>query len=162
MTEEEELAILEDLIDQLLRGIQETLQAGEILSDEFQGILARELETTTARIDELRTAIGQIPENNIPLNAAMASSNVSAFGYDDRNGRLLVQFLGDYPDRQGPIYAYAGVPKVIFDLFRRGAIPARTDGRNRWGRWWRGKVPSMGASLYTLIREGNYPYERVS
>ena len=92
----------------------------------------------------------------------MPSSNINSFGYDEDTGRLLVKFQGDYPQENGPIYAYGGVPKQIFDLFRRGAVPARTHGQNRWGRWWEGKVPSMGASLYTLIREGGYPYQRLN
>ena len=62
----------------------------------------------------------------------------------------------------GPIYGYDGVPKVIYDLFQSGSIPARTNGQNRWGKWWKGKVPSLGASLYTLISQGQYPYQRLS
>lgn len=161
----DELQNLEDLLSQLLRGIQDVIQSGEILTDEFQGVLAQELDYLTTRIDELRGSTDQIPP--IPpaepdLNPAMPSSNIGAFGYDEENGRLLVQFLGKHPDRNGPIYAYGGVPKQIFDLFQKGAIPARTNGRNRWGKWWKGKVPSMGASMYTLIKEAGYPYERLS
>jgi hypothetical protein len=96
------------------------------------------------------------------IKQSMPSSNVEGFAYDDKNGNLLVRFLGDYPNRNGPIYSYGGVPKEIFDLFQKGAIPARTDGKNKWGKWWKGKVPSIGASLYTLIKERGYPYQRLS
>lgn len=162
-----ELQELETLIHQLLQTIQQVMQSGEILSDEFQGELARTLELLVNRIDELRTQepvetlqpqAGQQP----PLEQGMPSSNVEAFGYDDDNEKLLVRFLGKYPNRNGPVYAYEGVPKNIFELFQRGAIPARTDGQNKWGRWWRGKVPSLGASLYTLIKNEGYPYQRLS
>lgn len=165
MTPQQELQALEELLDQLLRGIQDILQSGEILTDEFQGILAQELDVTTTRIDQLRgevNALPSIPTQEPDLNPAMPSSNIGAFGYDEDNGRLLVQFLGQYPNKQGPIYAYGGVPRQIFDLFRRGAVPARTDGKNRWGKWWKGKVPSAGASMYTLIKEAGYPYQRLS
>ena len=77
-------------------------------------------------------------------------------------GRLLVRFLGDHPNRNGPVYAYGGVPREVFDMFQKGAVPARTDGQNKWGKWWKGKVPSIGASLYTLIKQRGYPYQRLS
>lgn len=158
-----ELQELENLLNQLLAGLQDVIQSGEVLSDEFQGVIAQELEYLTTNIDRLRaegqgTDITPQPE----LEEAMPSSNVSAFRYDDKTNRLLVQFLGRYPNRRGPIYAYEGVPKEIFQLFQRGAVPARTNGRNRWGAWWRGKVPSIGASLYTLLAQGPYQYQRLS
>ena len=161
MGPEEELRMLEEVIDMILRGIQDLIQSGEIISDEFQGMIAEELDRTTERISELQDQL-QIGTQEPDLEQSMPSSNIGAFGYDEDNGRLLVQFLGKYPNRKGPIYAYGGVPKVIFDLFRRGAIPARTEGKNRWGRWWKGKVPSAGASMYTLIKEAGYPYERIT
>lgn len=158
-----ELQQLEQLLSELLSGIQDVLLSGELLSDEFQGTISQELEYLTTSIDRLR-AEGQAGDITMPpeLEEAMPSSNISAFNYDDDNQRLLVQFLGKHPNRKGPIYAYGGVPKQIFELFKRGAIPARTDGRNRWGTWWKGKVPSIGASLYTLIKEGGYPYQKLS
>lgn len=163
MNPQEEIALLEDLIDQLLKGIQDVIQSGEILSDEFQGMLAEELDFTTQRIDQLRSQeIPSIPTPEPQLGQSMPSSNISKFGYDEKNGRLLVQFLGKYPDPNGSVYAYGGVPKQIFDLFRMGAVPARTEGKNRWGKWWKGKTPSMGASLYTLIKTANYPYQKLS
>lgn len=98
--------------------------------------------------------------NNI--QEAMPSSNVEGFAYDDKNNRLLVRFLGQHPNRNGPIYSYEGVPRNIFDLFRTGSIPARTNGQNKWGRWFQGKVPSIGASLFTLIKNQGYQYQRVA
>src|SRR3954471_10537187 len=59
MNPEEEINALEELIEELLRGIQEVLQSGEVLSDEFQGAIAQELETTTIRIDQLRQETSQ-------------------------------------------------------------------------------------------------------
>lgn len=157
---------LEDLLRQLLLAIQQVMQSGEVLSDDFQGMLAQTLERLVNKIDELRS---ENPVEGLSLNSTQEpqlssgapSSNIHSFGYDGKNGRLLVKFQGDYPQENGPVYAYGGVPQQIFDLFRRGAIPARTDGKNKWGRWWKGKVPSLGASLYTLIKGGNYPYQRL-
>ena len=162
MNPERELLALEELLDELLRGIQDTLQSGEVLSDDFQMLLAQELDATVSRIDELRGIIQATPAPHPEINQAMPSSNVEGFAYDRDNERLYVRFLGEYPNRNGPIYQYEGVPKVIFDLFRNGSIPARTNGKNRWGKWWKGKTPSMGASLYTLIKAAGYPYQRLT
>ena len=155
-----ELETLENMLDELLSALQEVLSSGETLTDDFQLVLAEELQYLTGRIDELR-AQAQTPK--VPdLDEAMPSSNVSAFRYDPKKQKLFVQFLGKHSNRQGSVYSYDGVPPQIYDLFRRGAIPARTKGQNRWGKWWKGKVPSMGASLYTLLRGAGYPYQRVS
>jgi hypothetical protein len=162
-----ELQQLEQLLEELLAGIQTVLMSGEALDDNIQGMLAKELAATLARIEELRA---QNPVEGLPptpaaqpeLNPSMPSSNINSFSYDDKTGNLLVKFQGDYPQENGPIYSYGGVPKQIFDLFQKGAVPARTDGKNAWGKWWKGKVPSMGASMYTLIKGGNYPYQKIS
>jgi KTSC domain len=163
---QEQLQLLEQLMDELINTIQQVVQSGEVLSDEFQSVLAKELEFTFNRIEELKS---QFPVEALPaqgqkppeINQGMPSSNVEGFAYDDKNQRLLVRFLGKYPDRNGPIYGYQGVPKQIFDMFRKGAVPARTDGQNKWGKWWKGKVPSLGASLYTLVKNGPYSYQRL-
>jgi len=161
-----ELQELEGLLQELLGVIQDVMQSGEVLDDEFQGELAKTLELLTSRIDQLRLeepVEGLQPRAPEPeLNESMPSSNVESFGYDDKTGRLLVRFLGKHPDPHGPIYGYSGVPKQIFDLFRKGAVPARTNGKNKWGSWWKGKVPSLGASMFTLIKEGGYPYQKLS
>ncbi len=165
MPPKQEIAELEELLRELLAGIQEILQSDEELSDELQGQIAQTLNALTDRIDLLRNenpTTPPIPTEEPPLEPGMASSNVNSFGYDPENERLLVKFNGKDQRDNGPIYGYDGVPKVIYDLFQSGAIPARTDGRNRWGRWWKGKVPSLGASLYTLISQGQYPYQRLT
>lgn len=64
MNPQEELERLEDLLNQLLSGIQESLMSGELLSDEFQGLLAQELQQTTARMDQLRDVINNAPSAN--------------------------------------------------------------------------------------------------
>jgi hypothetical protein len=94
-------------------------------------------------------------------NAPYPSSNVNAFKYDYKTGRLLVKFMGkDTPD-SGPVYSYEGVPKFIYDVFSRGAVPPKTSGKNKWHRWEKGIMPSLGAAMYHLIRS-NYPYQRLN
>ena len=158
-----ELQEFQGLLQELLQAIQLSMESGEIFSDDLQGEIARTLELLYNRIEELLgKEIPSIPQKEPELSSSMPSSNVESFGYDDKTGRLLVRFLGKYPQRNGPVYGYEGVPKVIFDIFKHGAIPARTDGKNKWGKWWKGKVPSVGASMFTLIKNGGYPYQRLS
>lgn len=90
------------------------------------------------------------------------SSNIWGFRYDPSTKSLFVKFNGEDTRDSGPVYRYYGVPAEIFEMFRRGSIPAKTNGSNQWGRWWKGKVPSIAASHWELIRKGAYPYTRVS
>lgn len=72
-----------------------------------------------------------------------------------QNGKTQVRFQG------GAVYEYDGVPPQIFKAFMMGAIPAKTKGHNKYGAWWKGKQPSLGASFYQLIRQGAFPYRRL-
>lgn len=146
-----------------LRTIMEMIVARNApMPDDLKVLLAQVTEHVATRIQELRQQ-GISPPQTPPIEPPpISSSNINSFGYDDKTGKLLVKFQGDYPQQNGPVYAYEGVPKQIFELFKRGAVPARTDGKNAWGEWWKGKVPSLGASMYTLIKGGAYPYQRLT
>ena len=87
--------------------------------------------------------------------AALQSSNIFGFQFDPKNGTLLVRF------QNGGIYAYAGVPQGVFKVFQQGAVPAKTQGKNKFGQWYVGKLPSLGAAFYELIRNGGYPYKKL-
>ncbi len=147
---------------EFLNSVSQVLQSGEELPDDFQAQIAQFISAIFERIQELERVTGDSIDGPPIDPPPMNSSNINAFGYDDKTGRLMVKFQGDYPQQNGPVYAYEGVPKVIFELFKRGAVPARTDGRNAWGSWWRGKTPSLGSSMHTLIKQGNYPYQRLT
>lgn len=223
MDPREELALLEQTLDELIRGIQDLLQSGEVLTDEFQGALAQEIASTMDRItalqQEIQTSNDNIPaqpqisenvmliwrlaggredafidylgnfpdphfqqllanpselervieylnihnpinqrgveQNGIP-KLELQSSNVYGMRYDVKNKKLLVRF------NNGSIYAYSKVPPRIFNLIHNGQAQARTNGRNRFGRWWRGKTPSAGAALNQYLKSENYPYRRLS
>jgi hypothetical protein len=159
---------IEDLKNALREIMQMVVQRGQPLTSDLKMVLSDIMNHVAERIQELRQqgapTDGMPPAGQQPpeLGNSMPSSNISKFGYDEKTGQLMVQFLGKYPNANGPVYSYGGVPKQIFDLFRQGAVPARTDGKNRWGKWWKGKNPSMGASMYTLIKNAGYSYQRVS
>ncbi len=88
-------------------------------------------------------------------HAPLLSSNIYGFKYDPKKGQLLVRF------NNGGVYSYGGVPPGVFDAFQQGAVPAKTNGKNKFGEWWKGKIPSLGAAFYELIRNGGYPYQRL-
>lgn len=94
-------------------------------------------------------------QDGIP-KADLQSSNVYGFAYNPRDQSLFVRF------NNGGVYEYGDVPPRIFKIFAQGAVPAKTSGQNRWGKWWRGKIPSLGAAFYQMIREGGFPYQKVA
>lgn len=157
-------------MNEIRNAIADVLQLASSMIDELDDdtmyALAEIITAATERLEQMESEPEGAPPtpsgDNIRLSRPMPSSNVHSFGYDDKTGRLLVKFQGDYPDQNGPVYGYEGVPKNIYNLFQSGAIPARTNGQNKWGEWWKGKVPSLGASLYTLIKNGGYPYQRLT
>ena len=82
------------------------------------------------------------------------SSNVAKIMYNDETEELVLQFH----DRS--IYTYSG---VSFNLFRDiidGNGVCRTEGENRWGSWYVGKSPSVGAAVYQRLIEANISYTK--
>ena len=90
------------------------------------------------------------------------SSNVNSFKYDPNNEQLFVKFHGKDSANSGPTYVYQNIPRNIYDVFSKGRVAPRTSGQNRYHRWIRGVTPSLGASLYALIREGGFPYQKIA
>lgn len=122
----------------------------------------------SGRLNALLTSLEAIPAQAPPANvdgiqsSAIPSSNVWGFAYDKSSKTMYVKFNGKDERDDGPVYAYGGVPGNIARVVMAGAIPARTRGQNRWGRWWVNKNPSMGASVSALLVKGAYPYQRIS
>ena len=127
--------------------------------------LSDELNRNPVALDSERTRLSnpypegfltdQISPEGI-RHAPLQSSNIYGFSYDPRQKKLLVQF------NSGSVYSYDNVPQNIFNIFKNGAIPARTKGKNRWGEWWVGKIPSLGAAFFNAIRSGPYQYQKVA
>lgn len=103
---------------------------------------------------------GEVSEG-IP-KAELQSSNVYGYQYDPRSKSLRVKFNGKDVQGDGPIYQYDGVPPFVFKMIAAGAIPAKTDGSNKWGMWFRGKMPSLGASVNELLKIAGFPYKKIS
>ena len=221
---DEQIEILEDILDTILRGLQEALQNGEILSDEFQMQIANEINTITSEIDELYqlreqdradqpprdlgsppspdaqllwvlsggqeqafisylreypspatqsllSNVGELsrtleylthmmPQGVQPVvdgipHADLNSSNVWGSKYDKRTGKMTVRFQG------GSEYEYDGVPANIYRAFASGNAAAKTSGKNKYGEWFRGKVPSLGAALNQYIKQSGFNYRKI-
>lgn len=155
-----ELEELESYLRELVTSLLATIQSGENVSEEFYGQVLPVLTALTDRIDVLKQEA--IQQSVPPLTQSIPSSNISSFAYDPKNKRMFVRFLGKYPNRNGSLYSYEGVPKEIFNIFQKGAVPAKTDGSNAWGTWWKGKNPSMGASMNVLLKQAGFPYAKLS
>lgn len=218
---------LEEILDTILRGIQDALQNGEVLSEEFQLQVAQEINNLTQEIDQLyeQSNVSSEQSSNVPtgplssppsndarllwilageqpqafisylrtfptpdtsqllgnpaqLNAVIEqlqqmmpqgqqqtvdgipqadlnSSNVWGANYDPKSGKMKVRFQG------GSEYEYDGIPPNIFNAFIHGNASAKTKGKNKYGEWWEGKNPSLGAALNQYIKAGNFAYRKI-
>lgn len=159
---------LEALLQELLNGIQEVIQSGEILTDEFQMELAKELEYLTSEIDRSKSEnpVESLPptNNEVPQlqKGPFASSQVNAFKYNPTTQQLFVKFHGKDSADSGPVYGYQNVPQNTYDLFASGRVAPKTSGENQYHKWIKGVTPSLGASLNALIKEGGFSYQRMS
>jgi hypothetical protein len=132
---------------------------------EVKNKLSQVMDHVASRISELRsqespadTMAPSIPQLE---PGPFESSNVNSFKYDYPNEKLFVKFHGTDSAESGPIYSYEGVPKFIFDTFRKGAIGPKTSGKNKYHTWVKGVTPSLGAAMNSLIKNGGYPYQKV-
>lgn len=126
--------------------------------------LARRPEQLEGVIQRLQSTISQAHgevADGIP-KADLNSSNIFGFSYNPQSKRLYVKFQGNGAYGDGPVYEYEGVPPQIFKIFKNGAVPAKTSGQNRFGKFWKGKIPSLGAAFYEMIRKAGYPYSKIA
>lgn len=73
------------------------------------------------------------------------SSNVKKILYQDETSELTIQF------HSGDIYTYYDINFALFQEVLNGAAICRTAGENRWGSWYVGKTPSVGAAVDQLL-----------
>lgn len=165
-----DLQELEQLLKDLMQSTQMVMQSGEELSDEFMGAIAETLNRLYTRIEEARQNENQSSADNLPPTQAVPqldqgpypSSNVNSFKYDPNKQTLFVKFHGQDSADSGPTYRYENVPRNIYDVFSKGRVAPKTSGQNKYHQWIKGVTPSLGASLYALIRNGGYPYQKIA
>ena len=73
------------------------------------------------------------------------SSNVKKILYEDETRDMTIQF------NSGDIYTYYDINFSLFQAILNGAGICRTQGANRWGSWFVGKTPSVGAAVSQLL-----------
>lgn len=144
---------------------------GGPIPDDLKVLLAQAMEHVANRIQQIRQEgnVENLPPEQPPGppqapqldQGPYPSSNVNSYKYNPDTQQLWVKFHGKDSADSGPTYQYSNVPRFIYDVFNRGGVAPRTSGQNRYHRWIRGVTPSLGASLYALIRD-NYPYQRMS
>ncbi len=172
MDNEQKIEAIKEALREIMRVLSER---GEPLSDEIKMGLAQVMQHAASRIQQLRQeqsvepvepVAAQAPAEAIPPvnygNTPHPSSNINAFQYDPKSGKLVVKFMGKDVANAGPQYEYSGVPPWIFDVFKRGAVGPKTSGSNRWHTWKRGVTPSHGAAMAALIKAGGFPYQKVA
>jgi hypothetical protein len=95
------LAELEEIIGEILAGIQETLQSGQRLENDFQDALADMIDAATDEIDILRAQIGeedQQQSQNRPIEAAPAPSAQLMWILAGQKEDIFLEYLQTYPD----------------------------------------------------------------
>lgn len=140
------------------------VERSQPLNEDFKLVLAQVMEHVADRIQSLRqegSVEGLAPTQELE-SSPHPSSNINAFRYDPKSGRLIVKFQDKYPSQNGPVYSYEGIPKFIYDVFSRGAVGPKTSGQNAWHKWRKGVTPSLGAAMSALIKNGGYQYQRLS
>jgi hypothetical protein len=86
--------------------------------------------------------------------SAANSSNIDRIMYDDETRELVIKFnSGDY-------YTYFDVDFTEFVGVFEGAGICRTSGSNRYGTWFVGKFPSVGAAVYDILVQSGKSYSR--
>ncbi|SRR6266404_7329596 len=164
--------MIEQQIEDLKNALREVMalitQRNQPLGDDLKLLLAQVMEHVANRIQQLRQEETQgvpTPPSITPPEpeaAPFESAQVNAFKYDPDSQDLYVKFQDKYPQQNGPVYKYQGVPKFIYDVFRRGGVGPLTTGSNAWHAWKEGVTPSLGAALNGLIKAGGYQYQRLS
>ncbi len=163
-----EIEQLEDMLDQLIDGTMRVIQTGRVLSPDYVALITENIAYLNGEIERLYAELEQPPETPPPTppqegiqQGPHPSSNIYGFQYDPEKKKLLIKFQDKFPQTNGPIYGYDGVPPQIVELLALGALPPETTGGNQWHNWERGKIPSMGATAIKLITSGQFPYHRV-
>ena len=129
----------------------------EYPSNETQTLLANPtlLSQTISQLSQMMPQGTPSFVNGIQ-HADLNSSNIWGTAYDQKTGKMRVRFQG------GSEYEYEGVPANIYRAFSKGNASAKTKGKNKYGEWFRGKNPSLGAAMNQYIKAGGFPYRKLT
>lgn len=83
---------------------------------------------------------------------SIRSSNVKRMVYDDTVDMLVIEF------HDLSKYTYGGITLELFNKLTGGEAVCITSGKNKFGKWWVGKTPSVGAAVYQLLVKAGVDY----
>lgn len=82
------------------------------------------------------------------------SSNVDRILFNDETSELVIKF------NSGAYYTYYDIDFSEFVEIFNGVGICRTSGSNKWGTWYLGKTPSVGAAVYNILIRSGKKYSR--
>jgi hypothetical protein len=118
------------------------------LSDEFKIKFFEELFGEELTEDTVEYAFKIWRGSSIP------SANVRRIVYNDETKEMVIQF------QDKSIYTYFEVPFQVFLNVSGGEATCITSGENKYGSWYVGKRPSVGAAVWKYLRDSNIKYKR--
>lgn len=94
--------------------------------------------------------------NQYAFDQDIASSLIWRIRYNDQTEELDIWF------NSGAQYRYFEVPYDIVERVVSGNGTVSTNGHNVWGRWFKGKNPSVGKAFIEYIKKGGYRYMKIA
>lgn len=118
------------------------------LSDEFKINFFQELFGEELTEDNVEYHFKKWRADNI------RSANVRKIMYNDETKEMFIEFQ----DRS--IYTYFEVPFQLFLDVSGGKATCLTSGENKYGSWFVGKTPSVGAAVHRYLVKKNVRYKK--
>ena len=118
------------------------------LSDEFKIKFFEELFGEEITEETIEYAFKKWRADNIQ------SSNVKKIMYNDESNEMFIQF------QDKSIYTYFGVTMNLFLEVSGGQATCITSGENKYGSWYVGKNPSVGAAVHKFLVKSGIKYKK--
>jgi len=85
----------------------------------------------------------------------LKSSNVKRMKYNTKSRVMTIEFNG------GGIYEYYEIDYATYQNVKNGNAVCKTTGQNKYGKWFVGKTPSNGSSIWKYLRgASSFPIPR--
>ena len=118
------------------------------LSDEFKMKFFEELFGEELTEETIEYAFKKWRADNIQ------SSNVKKIMYNDESKEMFIQF------QDKSIYTYYDVSMNLFLDVSGGRATCITSGENKYGSWFVGKNPSVGAAVHKFLVKSGIKYKK--
>lgn len=118
------------------------------LSDEFKIKFFEELFGSELTEETIEHAFKKWRADNIQ------SANVKKIMYNDETKEMFIQF------QDKSIYTYYNVSMNLFLDVSGGRATCITSGENKYGSWYVGKTPSVGAAVHKFLVKSGIKYKK--